>query len=79
MDKSITIRDFFEKKETEFSLEIASGEEGLNRKITVAEINRMGLVLTFSLSTRSDNRFRRNNIPQITSGKRRSFQKNIFL
>src|SRR3989339_18633 len=46
MDKSITIKDFFEKNETEFSLEIASGEEGLNRKITVAEINRMGLVLT---------------------------------
>jgi len=46
MDKSITIKDFFEKNETEFSLEIASGEEGLNRKIGVAEINRLGLVLT---------------------------------
>ncbi|PKM92966.1 MAG: HPr(Ser) kinase/phosphatase [Elusimicrobia bacterium HGW-Elusimicrobia-4] len=46
MDKSITVRELFEKKETEFLLEIISGEEGLNKKITVSETNRLGLVLT---------------------------------
>ncbi|MFH0948144.1 MAG: HPr(Ser) kinase/phosphatase [Elusimicrobiota bacterium] len=46
MDKSITVKEFFEKKETEFLLETISGEEGLNKKITVSDINRMGLVLT---------------------------------
>ncbi|MDD5688061.1 MAG: HPr(Ser) kinase/phosphatase [Elusimicrobia bacterium] len=46
MEKSITIRNIFENKETEYALEIISGEEGLDRKIVVPEINRMGLVLT---------------------------------
>lgn len=46
MGKSITIKDLFEKKETEFLLETVSGEEGFHRKITVSETNRMGLVLT---------------------------------
>ena len=46
MDKNITIRDLFEKKEKEFLLETISGEEGLNKKITVSDTNRMGLALT---------------------------------
>ncbi|MFH1540864.1 MAG: HPr(Ser) kinase/phosphatase [Elusimicrobiota bacterium] len=46
MDKSITIKNLFEKKETEFLLEIVSGEEGLNKRIVVSETNRLGLVLT---------------------------------
>ncbi|MFA5779834.1 MAG: HPr(Ser) kinase/phosphatase [Elusimicrobiota bacterium] len=46
MDKHITIRELFEKKETEFLLETISGEEGLNKKITVSDTNRLGLVLT---------------------------------
>jgi len=46
MSKNITVRELFEKKETEFLLETVSGEEGLNKKITVSDTNRMGLVLT---------------------------------
>ncbi|MEW6556350.1 MAG: HPr(Ser) kinase/phosphatase [Elusimicrobiota bacterium] len=46
MDKSITIKELFEKKETEFLLEIVAGADGFHKKITVADMNRMGLVLT---------------------------------
>ncbi|MBN1383881.1 MAG: HPr(Ser) kinase/phosphatase [Elusimicrobia bacterium] len=46
VENTITVRSLFEKKETDFSLEILSGEEGLGRKITVPETHRLGLVLT---------------------------------
>ncbi|PIU83809.1 MAG: HPr(Ser) kinase/phosphatase [Elusimicrobia bacterium CG06_land_8_20_14_3_00_38_11] len=46
MNKHITVRDLFEKKEKEFLLETVSGEEGFNKKITVSDTNRLGLALT---------------------------------
>lgn len=46
MENKITVKNLFEKKESEFFLEIVSGEEGLGRRITVPETHRLGLILT---------------------------------
>jgi len=46
MSESITIKNLFEKKGMELALEIVSGEDGLEHKITSSEMNCMGLALT---------------------------------
>ncbi len=42
----MTVKNLFDKKGMELALEIVSGEEGLDRQITSAETNCMGLALT---------------------------------
>lgn len=42
---SLTVKDFFHDKASELHLEILAGSEGLQREITVSELNRPGLSL----------------------------------
>lgn len=44
--KKITVRDLLDSMSREAGLSIHSGEEGLDRRITAAEVNRPGLALT---------------------------------
>lgn len=43
--QSITVREFYENLKDKLKLRLIAGEAGLDRKITVAEINRPGLAL----------------------------------
>jgi HPr kinase/phosphorylase len=44
--KGLQVKDFFIQKQKEFSLEVLTGEIGLDKIITVSEINRPGIALS---------------------------------
>ncbi|MCD6459300.1 HPr(Ser) kinase/phosphatase [bacterium] len=45
MKKSITVNEFYEKLKAKLRLRLIAGSKGINRSITVAELNRPGLAL----------------------------------
>ena len=44
--KSITVREFLGERQQDFHLEALTGEAGLDRQISTADINRPGLALS---------------------------------
>ena len=44
--KNITVKEFYESLKSKLKLRLIAGEKGLDRKITVAEVNRPGLALS---------------------------------
>ena len=46
MIKSLTVGDFIEKTKESLKIQLVAGENGLDRAVAIADVNRPGLALT---------------------------------
>jgi len=78
MSKSITIKNLYEKKGMDLSLELVSGEEGLNREITSSDTNCMGLALTGFFAYFHFKRIQILDLDEITYVKSHAIKSDVF-